>query len=206
MRRDLALGLVAAAGLVLGLGLMRQRGRSAESVETQSSPAMGASSSGEEAGGPAPAASPSSASRSSPGGEGPPGSPLGEAACDPCFEGTPLSWRRSPDQVAVVQAWDEATWQRAVAAVWQLHEAGQLDFAEARRDDQALLIDRRLGTDISPETRTALLDLHGESQAALEAARNAGEPAEAVGRALHLYRDGAAQLLTASQEEALFLR
>ncbi len=125
------------------------------------------------------------------------------APCEPCFEGVPLDWDRSPEQVAAVHAWPPETMAAATEALWALHEQGQLDFAQARRADQSLHIDRIFGTELDPQVRTAVLDRHSQLQDELATARSGGGGAAAMADAVGSYEAALGDLLTDAQLDRL---
>lgn len=123
--------------------------------------------------------------------------------CTTCYDGVHLLEDRTADEIDQVRGWSDQDYTAAVEELWSLHEGGQLDFAAARRADQALLVDRLLGTDISAATRAALLDLHSAAQQAMADSPKTPDSAPAVTRAQAAYEDGAAELLTDDQLDRL---
>ncbi|RME21965.1 MAG: hypothetical protein D6798_16940, partial [Deltaproteobacteria bacterium] len=90
--------------------------------------------------------------------------------------------------------------------IWERAEAGELDYATARRDDQSLQLDRVLGGELDPAVRTEILDLHEQMQAALTQAREAGLGPEGQVEAMRAYEDALNDLLHPDQVDRLLGR
>jgi len=132
--------------------------------------------------------------------------PALDADCAYCFDGISLSWDRSPDEIAAIRRWSKDEHRAASEEIWARNEAGELDYATARRDDQSIQVDRVLGGELDPEVRTEILDVHEEMQAALTQAREAGLGPEGQVDAMRDYKDALDDLLRPDQVERLLGR